>query len=298
MRVLQGLVAKRRPVHLSVEPRRLLQVIQSQTGGEPRLFNFTRVLNINYGPELGGADRPDAEGATRQRRFQLSLIDGRVFPRVLAQLPPTGPLSQRIYGTFERPFLAYFQNPHGARTLLVRGRLEEATVQLVELRDSAATLQARVGNQPGLEASVQEWLQAARQAEAELALANDKGAARLEGTWKASEPVQLLVLASANQSLTAAADYDLALIKHEQAELMQRRSPAEARAAWRSAADRWQQHRQSFPGTQVEARLHHARALAMLGEVDAALALLENPPSRLEHWNRQAFLIQARLLKK
>lgn len=301
MQVLQELLAARRPIQLSLEPRRLLQM-QSQAGAEPTLLNLTDILEINYGPELGGRDRLDAdkEGPTRQRAFQVSLIDGTALPRALSQLPPTGPLSKRVYHAFERPFLEFYLNPRSARELLVRGRFEEATAQLVELRERSANLRARLANQPDLEPTVEKWLKSARQAEAELTRVKDPApvAARLDNLWMDSEPVQLLLRVSASQSLAASADYDLALIKHDQAELAQRRSPAEAAPAWRSAADRWRQHCQAYPGTPPEAWLHQARALAMLGQVDAALALLENPPAGLEHWNRQAFLIQAKLLKK
>lgn len=301
LQVLQELLASRK-VRLASDPQRLIQDFEPLAGKELRLWNFTRLLQVSLPPDQGGNDRPDKEGMTRQRRFDLTLIDGTVFPRELSRVPPESYLGQRIYDAFERPFLNFHIHARSPREMLVRGRLDEATAGFVETIERTVSLRARMENKKGLEDALRQWLMAAGQADAELAAAQQKAeqesaVLRLEQVWKDSQPVQMVLLAGAGESLAIQSDYYLALTKHEQAERAQRHAP-EALEAWRNAAERWQKHRADFPGTYPDAQLHQARALAMLGEKEAALALLEHPPAMLDHWNRHAFLIRARRLKE
>jgi hypothetical protein len=115
-----------------------------------------------------------------------------------------------------------------------------------------------------------------------------------------------LIQVSVAPPLRVESAYLLALCKHEQAERAQaafdRKRTSDAavvRAAWQTAADRWSQYLDTYPGptSEASARLLAARARAALGQREAALGLVQTPPARFSVWERRACLYRARLLQ-
>lgn len=192
------------------------------------------------------------------------------------------------------------------RYLTLHGRYEDAASLLVPIHDELKN-QKMLPLTPKLEAMVRQWSGRAIAAysnlfEAEDAAKRGKPAAstssvpeakeRVNQLWGESAAVMALLHKAAAEPMLDRVDYLLALCKHEQAERLQIRQEQaqrhnkplsgndtrEIRDAWKSASSWWGSYLDehgSSPAAPAARRLR-AQALQMLGQREAAVALLEN----------------------
>lgn len=323
MRFLEGVLPAhdRAVLSLDVVARRD-QLRAGAAGADVRLWGGrddpqapTRQLRSFLPAEEGGSDR-----SQRFVQYMVQSIPWEALPQVARELP--GEPGQRLQEMFRTPFVGFLLNPKMPRDLILRGRQDEATPQLVatldQLRRSRNALESMRGN---LGQQIQEWageavtaygelLRAEREANlppgkappgAQTTLANARQ--RVERLWKEGLAVQVLVAGAAAEPLTAEMTYLLALCKHEQAERAEARRRAgrggSAADAWKPAADWWETYLEEFPAAPdaPHARWHKARALEALGERAAAASLLQNMTGNLTPLERLGRLYRARQLK-
>ncbi len=277
-----------------------------------------RALRTSLPPSEGGTDK------THQRQlWRLELVPWQLMPPRLAALE--GEPGARLKEFFGSPFLLLVLDPKMPRELMLRGRYDEAVVKLVQLRADFRRQREQLAGQSQLEARVNAWCEQATQLYGNVARLQQEaahnpsaqpalGAAKkqIEALWKQSQAVQLYVVASAADSLLNEISYLLALCKHEQAERAQvalerlkagksdaGREAKLAQEAWRSAAEWWDTCLEEAPASPLApaARLQRAHVAAVLGQPDAAVALLQNLNGEMTDLEKLARLYLARQLK-
>jgi len=248
-----------------------------------------RLLRSFLMPEEGGADQ------TRQRygRFELAVTPWPLLPRAAQEIPPHVELGERLRAEFEQPFLEFLLRPAAPRDLLLRGRYGDAVARLVAARDDLRSYQAIVQDNPQLRDGFVAWCADARAAQEDLLLAQRQAAgktpgsapalaqaqAQMEAVWKQWRHARPVLMEAAAAPLHAESTFQLALAKHEQAELLARalpQTPAQ-QAAWQAAAEWWPRYLDESPASPAAAaaRLNLARALEALGDRVGAIAVLE-----------------------
>jgi hypothetical protein len=322
-RWLQEKLGPELPVRLSQDPRALLKRFREAAsspafaGAQVRFWSQPgdalappRVWRAFVSSEEGGAD----ESRFRQRQFQMTLTPLEKVPPAVERVPKNIEPGIRLRNIFEQPFLALTEKPGGPRDLLIHGRLADAVAQLVTFREELERYQTELRDDPGADAALTAWcgeivdahadlLRAQRQAAggknpaADLALRQVEQ--RMNVLWEKWPKVQRAVVGATAVPLTAEVAYQLALAKHEQAELAQTRvnrqrgptpeSTAAAREAWQAAADRWRLYvAQPSPPAEAAATLNRARALAALEDRAAARTVLDEAIPRQRGWNQKA----------
>lgn len=306
MRWLQEHVASHEKVALGVDPAELLARFEAVTG-PVKVLNWAgsadtpvRMLRSFLPTEEGGTDKTRPP---RRDLWVLETIPFQMMPQELLQIG--GEPGNLLRQAFGRPFLDMHLEPNRPRDLILRGRFDEATTSLVKLRDETRVQTARVNEVTDLSNKVAEWRKEIEAIFGGLLRAQAaKGAAPVSGAtareltneyWKKSQAL-LYVYNLSGSALAPDVTYLLALCKHEQAEQAQtklerlRRSGAAserdaqaAQDAWRDVADWWDTFLAEYPngaGAALAAG-HRARALEMLGQRDAAVALLKLNSSTL-----------------
>jgi hypothetical protein len=314
MKLLEQALAPECKVRLSQEPRGLVQLFRGAKHG-PEFSKFwsdpgeelvpSRLLRSFLLPQEGGAD----ETRWRHRRFELTLTPWAALPPPIRDVSETSQAGIRLRNTFEQPFLDFFTKAGEPRDLILRGRLTEAVTRLVERREDLQRYQDLMREEGGLDRDLAAWCAEAKKLHDELdrvkTVRQPKALPELEArvsehgkTWPRARQA---VLAAAAAALAGEIAYMQALVKHEQAELAQARHPDDqtAREAWQAAAERWQSWLEIAPPSPVQAGAVQcrARALAALGQHDAAIALLESAAPRQRGWTQKAFHYTVQQLK-
>ena len=205
-------------------------------------------------PAEGGTDRVEG-GPGRRDRFLLDQIPWGVIPPFLLQL--SGEPGDRIRQNAVARLLG-FRQPGQARDLLLRGRFQEATEQLVASQAKTAN---RTYDEKDMEKKSREWADYARQFSAELLRAEraaktdsaaqpavDEAKQHIDNMWKNGSVVimylEILTAPIVNEETT----FLLALSKHEQAVRAAHRPGAKkAPAAGRRHASGGSSFSTSFP---------------------------------------------------
>jgi hypothetical protein len=242
---------------------------------------WQRALMTFLPPAEGGTDRVEG-GPGRRDRFLLDQVPWGVVPPFLLQL--SGEPGDRVrQNTVAR--LLGFRQPGQARDLLLRGRFQEATEQLVA---GQAKLANRTYDEKMLEERSREWAEHAREFSAELLRAEralktdpaaqsavDEAKKHIDNVWKNGSIVimylEILTAPIVNEEIT----YLLALSKHEQAVRAAYRPGAKKDpAAWETTRKWWLQFLNEYPnsGRVGAARSNLAAALAGEGNAVAAKA--------------------------
>lgn len=279
-----------------------------------------QVLRSFLPSEEGGSD----ETRWQQRQWQLTLTPWKdALPPAVRQVPENIEPGIRLRNAFEQPFLELVQTSGQPRDLLIRGRLADCVTRLVEVREGIDRHLDNLRAGPELDKELAAWCAEAERLHGDLLLARRQAAtknpanlAALEQTerqvadhWNKWDRIRQVVFSAAAVPLLREIDYFLALAKHEQAERAQARlersagKPEElsttARDAWQSAAERWQRYLDgpvpSWPT--AGALLNRARAMEMLGQRDAALALLESAAGNQRGWNEKTLRYAIQQLK-
>jgi hypothetical protein len=309
MKHLENLLpASGRPV-LYTDPAALLEQIKQAAGpaGVPVTTGLAPsdssapivVLRRCLPPEEGGVD-----GQHRRERLEAALVPWDYFAAPFAALPSTADPGHRLRVLYEAQFVSLRMAPDRPRDGLLRGHYDEAINMLIRLREDAQQHKAALAGDRDLPGRVTGWVEEARQVYADLFRAERQGDTpaleqarqRVTGLWQKNEQLLMTALVGpAADPLGGILTYFIALAKHEQAERAQlqagrsegRSSADAARNAWKSAADWWETFLTEYPTAAEagQAGVLRARALAMLNQKEAAIALLKEPagdPASLE----------------
>lgn len=268
-------------------------------------------------PEEGGSDRQ-----RRQARFENELVPWGNLPAQVRALPADVEPGRTLRSAFGGRFLSLMMGPDQAHDLLLRGRLGEATSQLVSARDQLIQQRQMYHDEAAeLPGEFARWAVDAEQAYADVAralrnpadvAATDAARRRLGEVWKQGDrSVGLLMAGGAADPLLNLTTGLLAVTKQEQAERAQTAlerhggpqadvSAEVAAEMWRAAADWWETYLNENPGAPKApaARLLKARALEALGQRDAAVATLEDVSGQITPLERLARLIRVRQIKQ
>src|SRR5439155_27166267 len=173
---------------------------------DDREKSAVRLLRGFVAPEQGGT----AKSPKRLLRFYFSLAPWDALPSEIRDLPPNVDPGLRLRMAFQGAFIEFAMSPQTPRDQLLRGRFDEATTRSVETMDRARQEEARARAEPQLREAVEEWLTAAKTAQAELLRAQSEAArgsaqaqvnlqkaeARVKQLWDRSGRVLLLIQAA------------------------------------------------------------------------------------------------------
>jgi hypothetical protein len=250
----------------------------------------------------GGDDRAGRSGrGARQSRAEADLIPLHVMPSQVMALPLD--LRERLVNDFFQSFRRFYLGAEGPRTLLLRGRFDDASKALVAQWEELDVPPLGAQEKADLEKQVNEWIKRVNHAHADFIRAEEaagnRGARdpdvqdaqkRLDEVWKSgSRAFNRLMLAARAEPFASEVTYQLALCKHEQAERVQNRllragegpgakdAQEAARIAWQDAVYWWTKYEDSYPLTAegVVNRLRQARQLQNSPHPEPTRLLLE-----------------------
>ena len=257
---------------------------------------------------------PPQEGGTdtigRLFVYEQKLVRWDVLPDQVRKLPLDQELGQRPVDLFSKLFMSLYGTP---RDRILRGRFDEVTPDLVKSLEPLRNQLNLRQDHPELDEQLAQWCTRAYAAyaerikaqaeliEAQKAAKNATAAqsrvaaaqARVDQVWEQAQPLELTLISAAAEPISAEITYQLALCRQEQAERFQ------AEDAWREAVEWWEKYAAQYPkapGIAAANRLQ-ARAREALGDVDTAIALLENPAGEQTKLEKTARLYEARQLK-
>lgn len=278
-----------------------------------------RILRQILPTEEGGIDKE-----LRWRRLSQLLIPISQFP---AELREKGQISLILLQRFSTPFLDFHQTADQPRDLLLRGRFNEASSQLTNMRQDIIKNRQRFAEERDLPGEVKKTLRTLIDAQAELQrleqqVKNNPGDTGLQEAREQMNKIWTQGLGTLDIYLQGSAagprgvevNYALALCKHEQAERLQLRldeiqrvgkkpppdDVKEVQRAWQDAAEWWTTFAQEYGDSPAAAaaRLPAAHARRMLGERDVAVELLKDTAGKLTDVEKAGRLFRARQLEK
>jgi hypothetical protein len=250
------------------------------------------------------ADEGGLDDGKRPRWMMMraAMIPIQSFPPIVDR--NKGEVFNILFEKFSKPFIAFYFDPQQPRDLLLRGHFAEATPPLIKLRRDTMEHRARLTGNPEMADAVRAALDNVVKARAEFQIAerqaggDPRNAAfveargRWEDAWKESQAwLEALIDGAAAGPLGQEVNYQLALVKHEQAERLQLRVDNPSRAsqasgdesdsagrAWQNAADCWTIYLQEYADSSnaPAARFHAYRVHSMLGDRDTAQNLLQD----------------------
>jgi hypothetical protein len=267
----------------------------------------------------GGVDKEQ-----HWRKLSQMLIPLNHYPNELRE---KGRISLILLQRFGTPFIDFALAPDQPRDLLLRGRFNEASSQLTNIRQEVIKRKQRFAEEPDLLTQVNGALRILIDAQAGLQKLEEQAKGnpadpnlqeareKMDKLWKqalATLDIYLQGIAAGPRGVEV--NYQLALCKHEQAERLQVRldearrtrknvppsEVEEVRSAWQNAAEWWTTFAQEYgdaPGA-ATARLPASRARLMLGERDAAIELLKDTSGKLTDVEKAGRLFLARQLEK
>jgi hypothetical protein len=283
-----------------------------------------RVQRQFWPAEEGGTDNSQPPQA--QRRL-MELVPMQLLPPFIKQLGEPG---QRLTQYFAKQFIELPLDPRMPREMVLRGRYQEAVVELVKTRDRLREQKARLENTPDLEERLRNWNENIIEAQANLVRAEEKftrsggkdaeakqtmeeARAKVELVMRqGQEALAILLDGLAAQARSVDVTYLLALAMHEQADRLQRRldrlqqagkplpddEVKAAREAWIDAGSWWDSHAAEAPPASVAAvRVLRAQAREAQGDRAGAVALLKDLSGNLTPLEQAAQLFLARRLE-
>jgi hypothetical protein len=266
-------------------------------------------------------------GLDKSKPPRMSLLRATVIP--IQRFPPIihnemGKVYERLFEQFAGRFMSLYFEPQQPRDLLLRGHFNEASRPLTALRRETIDQKKRLEENPEMFGRVRESLDSVLKAQVDLQraqrLAGDDpqnpafvaASEKWEGAWKQGQVwLDALVNGAAAGPLGQEVNYQLALVKHEQAERLQLRldntgraaqataGETDARRAWQNAADSWGIYLQEYADapTAPAARFNACRVQLMLGERESAVDLLKDL-SKLTDLEKVGRLALARKLEQ
>ena len=120
------------------------------TGADPN--SPLRLLRSFLPRADGGAD-----GSGRKISLDQSVIPWENLPQILQIQKLPGEPGNRLRNAFIQPFLSLLLKPNSPRDYLLRGRIEEATKQLVSVREQLKPRSDEARSEADLEQKVTEW---------------------------------------------------------------------------------------------------------------------------------------------
>jgi hypothetical protein len=271
-------------------------------------------------PDEGGVDA----GGRLRGQLMLELTPWTYLPaqfRLNPQFSMDNLLGARVHELFARPFVVSALEPGKPRDLLLRGRFQQATPELMqEYRTWRNQVAAPAGGD--LDKAVSQWGQKAIHAYAELQRARTPDAREAamreaERLWKPEEakPLYDLLTQAWAEPRGAEVVYLLGLCMHEQAERFQARLDIQARVAgakpsdadvkkardlWQDALSWWREYETRYPKLpgHAHARRLRGRAEAMRGDWQTAVATWDHLSDTMTPLEKLANLYLARQLKK
>jgi hypothetical protein len=255
----------------------------------------TSLLRLFLPPSEGGVDN-----GQQFARYERELVPWLFLPPEIQRRPADIEPGRTLKTYFGQQFIALLTAPKMPRDHMLRGHYEEASANLVTVREEVAQQKQLLRDRNDIADEFAAWYGAAEQAYADVARASrtpgdasaqGQARARLREVWKKGQAfLPTLMAGSAADALSALLTYFLALTKHEEAERLQVRVEKQsgaasadtmesARQAWKSAADWWDTYLTENPLAHgaYAARALRARCLEGLGQPEAAAALLREP---------------------
>jgi hypothetical protein len=322
-------------IRVAEEPFDLLKRLQTAGGSEEPVRSHAGLvgaLRRYLPPEDGGMDPgvavelqslggyvgPQDRHALRYPKpavFALRLTPWWALPDPIRALPWNSELGRRPRAIFAQMFVPLFLDAGHPRDLVLRGRLGEATQDLVHELDDAKNHGERLQKAPPeLLERMDEWIKRAKMVYGQQGRGEgDTTRGPVEVLWKEGLPILTVVLeGAASEPQALLLTYQLALSKHEQAERLQARvdrvqaagktaTPADvaaARAAWENALSYWKTFATDFGlGANSHTRILEARCHEGLGDrAAAARALREDLSDQTPPLDRLSRLLRARRL--
>jgi hypothetical protein len=320
----------RADVRPAVVPDQLIEAIGGAAGVEGgadavRARAGTAALLRNFlGEGEGGIDKMGLAP-----RARLALLPDGALPPQIEELKGTE-VGDRIKFFALQQVLLFQIEPGGPRDLVLRGQFDDASKQMVPQLEMIRIQADKLKADPEVYDQFAGWKNklfeaSGKAVEAKEALrkggsqeAVEAAEAVREQVWKSGMPVLgLLVEGGTAESRRAQVMYQQALCMHEQAERLQARADALARAepppdagekkaahrtaqdAWTDAAGWWTSYTQSYPRSPhgIQARLLLAHVREAQGKPDEARAQLEKVAPDFGELNHVSRLYLARWLK-
>jgi hypothetical protein len=283
------------------------------------------VLRNFLGEGEGGTDKAGLVAI----RARLALLPEGALPRQIEELKGTDP-GDRIRAFALQQVLLFQIEPGGPRDLVLRGQFEDASKAMVPQLELFRIQADKLKVDPDVFDQFSSWKNKlfeayGKESEAKEALrkggsqeAVEVAAQAREQVWKSGmQTLGLLVEGGTAEFRRSQVMYQQGLCMHEQAERLQARADALARAepppdaaekeeahdtaqtAWRNAAGWWTNYTQSYPRTPhgVQARLLLAHVREAQGKPDEARAQLEKVTPDFGELNHISRLYLARRLK-
>jgi hypothetical protein len=257
------------------------------------------------------AIRQYGEGLVPWREFPQEFLDPRFFQ-------PDKGLGLKIRQVFAHPFFVSMMDPASPRELMLHGRLDQATPQLVRDQESWQQMLSnyrRVAKD--LPQGVIGWVEQAIEANANLLRAQGT---HLEATarereaklwnWPPNHPMLLLLRGRVADNRAAEATYQLGLCKYEKAARLQARrdlavknkvdrpedAEKELSSAWSDAEGYWKDYTDNYPGRPGfnAARLRRGEAQAMRGDIQEAVRTFQDVSAPMTDLEKLASLLLAK----
>ncbi len=230
------------------------------------------VLRRFLPPDEGGID---VSKPSRRERFTLDIVPWGAMPEYFRnenQFPPQVGLGRGVRIYYAEPFVQIALEPHHARDDQLRGRLNEAIPELVDIRTNCQDMQNALSQEnknKEFGKEVEEWRKrgetayADQQRAAGNALKLEEANAKITELWNDARSIRVALFGTRAWPLRLAVCFQLALSKQTQAERLQLQSELspqntvlaeKALDAWREAVNAWQQYLEAYNGTRYAAK--------------------------------------------
>jgi hypothetical protein len=287
----------------------LRQFLPKEEGGADVLVPIA-LKDIRGFVEDSNPQKPLLTQLTQRNIYELELAPWSYLDKGFRdpnKFPWSIGLGQRVRFLFMDPFVKFTLNPKSARDNMLRGNYKAAIASLSgEIQETTDQLRElhKIKQDPKAMPQIDTWVDQAQKLYAEALRANDPRAReeaqrKIDDLWR-SESAGLLVTVLNGRSATVRAwetSYYVALSKHEQAELAQRRQNAQAANGkkdladkdWDEVLDKWVvefagviRENPNVPEREAVRRLH-GEALARLGRNKEAADVLESEVPEPRH---------------
>ena len=236
---------------------------------------------------LGGLDR-----SNMLPLYVRSLVPFDRLPPVLSErMMPSNAIeiANKVRNQFQLRFIDFFTGRGRARDLVLRGQFDEAIQTLVDQQTQITRTLEHLASAGDVDADVVQWARDLNAITSEINRMHREvqrkerspedpdlfeAQSRLAALEKQSSKAMIMVERAAGEPMMVVTTYQLALCKHEQAEIQSRRvnDPAVVREAWQSAAGWWGTFLSKYaakPGVSP-AQVTHVKGLLEIAAKNAA----------------------------
>ncbi len=221
------------------------------------------------------------------------------------------PVAEKVGEMFGSPFLASSFGPGKTKDLFLRGKWTRLTSDLVgEWDDLKKNQRSYDANRDAVDKGLAEWALRAEGLYANLGRIQKRGSVAevsaingaIESLWKNANPVYSVVTYALSRSRGTEIAFILAQIRQEEAQRLARSGGDQQRLAmaWEESASAWKRFNEELAnGLAAPVGISSwAETLALSGQKEKAIAVLENPPKAMAPILRLPLLLKGKVLSK